>query len=57
MKHELHNHPITESRECIPKNKVLIDKEFVSLFEKTEEYWDTNHVIVDRKEYDKIKQS
>ena len=26
--HELHNHPMTEYRENIPRDKVFIDKEF-----------------------------
>lgn len=52
---ELHNHPVTEMREGIPKNKVLVDPEFAHLFRKTWDYWDNYHVIVRRSEYESIK--
>lgn len=53
--HELHNHPMTEYRGNIPKDKVLVDKEFRRLFSQTWEYWDDNHVIVLRSEFDKLR--
>lgn len=53
--HELHNHPMTEYRENIPRDKVFIDKDFEKLFSQTWEYWDDNHVIVLRSEFDKLK--
>lgn len=53
--HELHNHPMTEYRENIPEDKVLVDKEFGWLFSQIWEYWDDNHVIVPRSEFDKLK--
>lgn len=55
--HELHNHPITEYRENIPKTKVLVDKEFGRLFSQTWEYWDDNHVIVLKSEFDRNRKA
>ena len=49
------HHPMTEYRENIPRDKVFIDKEFEKLFSQTWEYWDDNHVIVLRSEFDKLK--
>lgn len=57
MAKELHDHPLTEEREGIPKNKVLIDREFKYLFKHAEVYWDRSHVVVDRDEYNNIKKT
>lgn len=55
MKHELHNHPVTEQHEGIPNNKNLIVQTFEYLFKHIKSYWDVNHVVVDRTEYNNIK--
>lgn len=53
--HQLHNHPVTEEREGIASDKVLVDKCFAGLFENIEPYWDDNHVIVSKETYLAIK--
>lgn len=52
--HELHNHPVTEMREGIDSEKVLVDIEFKELFSEVWEYWDNKHVIVLRREYEEL---
>lgn len=53
--HELHNHPMTEQREGIDAENVLVDKEFEELFSQSCEYWDGKHIIVSRSEYEELK--
>ncbi len=52
--HELHNHPMTEERENIPSDKVIVDREFANLFSTYENY--LGHIIVSKNEYLKLKQ-
>ncbi len=53
--HGLHNHPITEEREGIPPDMVIVDTMFKGLFSQWWEYWDPNHVMVLRSEYENFK--
>ena len=52
-KHELHNHPMTEERENIPPDKVIVDAKFAPLFSSYEKYF--GHIIVSKEEYLKLK--
>ena len=47
-KHELHNHPMTEERENIPPDKVIVDAKFAPLFSSYEKYF--GHIIVSKEE-------
>jgi len=51
---KIHNHPMAEQRENIPKDKVLVDVRFKEKFSKSFPYWDSNHIIVLRCEYEKL---
>lgn len=53
----LHSHPVTEQRDGIAKNKVLVDKEFEFLFNRVFTYWDEEHILVSRDEFNTIKKS
>ena len=51
---EMHNHPMAEERSGIPKDKVIVDADFKSLFVKFD-WHDGRHIVVDKKDYEKIK--
>lgn len=53
----LHSHPVTEQRDGVVKNKVLVDKEFEFLFNRVFTYWDEEHILVSREEFNTIKKS
>lgn len=56
MKHELHNHPLTEHDENFPEDKVLIDREFKHLFKESWEYkFDSRHFVASKAEYIAVK--
>lgn len=53
--HEMHTHPITEEREHIQKDKVLVDAEFKSLFTHIFPWYDNTHIVVYRKDFEELK--
>lgn len=52
--HEMHNHPMTEERDGIPKDKVIVDEQFRSLYAKFDWYYG-NHIVVLRSDYENLK--
>jgi hypothetical protein len=53
-RHRLHRHIIRECRENIPENKVLVDREFESLFSIAFSYNDPEHVLVYKEDFEKL---
>ena len=51
---EMHNHPMSEKRSGLTKDKVIVDSEFKSLFVKFD-WYDGNHIIVYKNDYERIK--
>lgn len=51
--HLLSNHPITEMREGIPSDKVVVDEQYKDLFSSYEPYG--VHIVVSKREYLNIK--
>lgn len=52
----MHSHSLTEQGVGIAKDKVIVDKEFSFLFNNVS-YWDEDHVIVNRNEFNEIKKT
>ena len=52
--HEMHNHPMTEEKDGIPKDKVIVDEQFRSLYTKFDWYY-RNHIVVYRSDYEALK--
>lgn len=51
----LHNHPVTEEREKIDSHLVLVDARFRVFFSQIWGYWDPNHILVLKSEYQNLK--
>ena len=50
---ELHRHPVTEQRDHIPEDKVIVDSEFKDRFSSYIRYYG-NHILVSKAEYHKL---
>ena len=55
MAHTIHNHPGLEVKIKLEENKVIVDLDFFGHFSRFT-YYDRNHIIVDKTEYEEILQ-
>ena len=52
--HKLHSHPGKEAKEGVPPDRVLVDDCFKELFTRIYGYWDSNHILVSKEEFNVI---